>query len=133
MSAQDNVQVVQAMFEAFGRGDLPALLDHVHEDVNWWVSGTPDVASYVGTYHGRDGVTEFFKRIAGAADFEAFEPQEFIAGGDQVAVVGYERIRAKSTGRPVEQGWVMIFDLTDGKVTRFRSFEDTAALAAAFR
>jgi hypothetical protein len=37
-----NVQTVQAVYEAFGRGDVPAILDHLADDVAW----DQDAAAY---------------------------------------------------------------------------------------
>ena len=31
----DNVGTVAAIYEAFGRGDLPAILDQLADDVQW--------------------------------------------------------------------------------------------------
>ena len=53
----------------------------------------------------------------------------FIAQGDKVVVLGYARF----TGRTIETDWVHLFTMQAGKVTEFRGFEDTAAVAAAFR
>ena len=35
MSANDNVKTIQTVYEAFGRGDLPAILDALTDDVDW--------------------------------------------------------------------------------------------------
>jgi ketosteroid isomerase-like protein len=50
-----------------------------------------------------------------------------------VAVVGFERWRIKTTGRMIDNTWVMIFTVKNGKVTRIRVFEDTAKIVAALR
>ena len=39
----------------------------------------------------------------------------------------HERQRIKSTGQVVEIDWAMAFTLRDGKIARFRNYEDTAA------
>ena len=66
-------------------------------------------------------------------EFEQFGPQEFIAQGDKVVALGQARSMAKSTGRAIETDWVHLFTLRSGKITEVRGFEDTAAVAAAFR
>jgi ketosteroid isomerase-like protein len=38
----------------------------------------------------------------------------------------------KSTGRAFDNDWAMVFTLREGKITGFRSYEDTGAVAAAF-
>ena len=131
MSEADNVSVVQRAFEAFGRGDAPAFLSLLSEDVEWTIAGPPSVP-YAGERRGREGVAEFLKAIGGAVEMERFEPQEFIAQGDKVAVVGFERARLRSTGKAFDNPWVLLFTLRDGKITRFRSYEDTHAMAQAF-
>jgi len=131
MSEADNVNVVQRAFEAFGSGDVPTFLSHLSEDVEWTIAGPPAVP-YAGERRGHAGVAEFLQAINGAVEMERFEPQEFIAQGDKVAVVGFERARLRSTGRTFDNPWVLLFTLRDGKVTRFRSYEDTHATAQAF-
>jgi uncharacterized protein len=68
-----------------------------------------------------------------SVEFEQFEPQEYIAQGDKVVVLGHERQRVKATGEVVEDDWAMVFTLRGGKITKFRNYEDTAAVAAAHR
>ncbi len=46
--------------------------------------------------------------------------------------VGYERSLIKPTGRTLEQEWAHVYTLRDGKIAKFRAFEDTAALVVAF-
>ena len=131
MSEADNVSVVQRVFEAFGSGDASAFLGLLSEDVEWTIAGPPSVP-YAGERRGHAGVTEFLQAIGGAVEMERFEPQEFIAQGDKVAVVGFERARVRATGRAFDNPWVLLFTLRDGKITRFRSYEDTHAMAQAF-
>ena len=64
--------------------------------------------------------------------FQSFEPREFIAQGDKVAVLGHYVGRAKPTGRSFETDWVMIFTLRNGLVTRFIEFADSAGINEAF-
>lgn len=131
MSEAENVRVVQQAFEAFGRADVPAFLGLLTEDVEWTIAG-PEVVPYAGERRGHAGVTQFLQQIGGAVEMERFEPQEFIAQGDKVAVLGFERARLRSSGRTFDNPWVLVFTLRDGKVARFRSYEDTHAVAQAF-
>jgi ketosteroid isomerase-like protein len=132
MVEQANVRTVQEIYAAFGRGDIPALLGALAEDVEWSVAG-PQEVPHAGKRRGRAEVAAFFPVLAETEEFEQFEPREFIAQGDQVVVLGYLRSRVKATGRRYENEWAMVWTLRDGKVTRFRTYEDTAAEAAAYR
>ena len=131
MSEEQNRQVVQNLFEAFGRGDIPALLGTLSADVDWQIFG-PDSVPYFGPHRGHDGVTDFFVKVGSNVEFEFLVPREFIAQGDKVVVLGDERGRVKSTRREFENQWAMVFTLKEGKITRFRSYEDTSAVAGAF-
>lgn len=132
MGEQANVETVQQIYAAFGRGDVPAILNAFSPDADWLIPGPPEV-SYAGARRGHPEVVEFFTVLAKTVEVQRFEPREFIAQGDTVAVLGHETLRIKATGRVAENDWVMLFTFRDGRVVRFREFDDTAAVAAAFR
>ncbi len=125
------MDVVQETYEAVGRGDIPALLDLLTDDVEWTFQG-PSVIPFAGTRRGREGVAEFFSLVGENLEFERFEPREFVAQGDTVVVLGFERSLIKPTGRTIEQEWANVYKLRDGKVAEFLALEDTAAHAVAF-
>ncbi len=131
MNDQTNLAVIQQAYEAFGRGDIPAVLDALTDDVEWTLQG-PSVIPFAGPRRGREEVAEFFSVIGETLEFEQFEPREFVAQGDTVVVVGYERSVVKQTGRSFEQEWAHVNTLRDGKIAKCRMFENTAAEAAAF-
>lgn len=131
MNHRSNVDVVQRTYEAVGRGDVPAVLDLLTDDVDWTLQGPPSIP-FAGTRHGRDGVAEFFTLVGQNLQFEVFEPYVFVDQDDTVVALGRERSQSTSTGRIVVQEWAHVYTLRDGKIARFQAFEDTAALAAAF-
>jgi ketosteroid isomerase-like protein len=131
MSERTNVGVVQQAYEAFGRGDIPAVLDLLTEDVEWTFQG-PSVIPFAGTFRGREGIEEFYSLVGETLEFEQFEPREFVAQGDMVVVVGYERSVVKQTGRRFEQEWAHVYTLRDDKIATGRFFENTAAEVEAF-
>jgi hypothetical protein len=131
LGARTNVEAVQETYEAVGRGDIPALLDLLTNDVEWTFQG-PSVIPFAGTRRRREGVAEFFSLVGENLEFERFEPREFVAQGETVVVLGFERSRIKPTGRTFEQEWAHVYKLRDGKVAEFLALEDTAAHAVAF-
>jgi uncharacterized protein len=131
MNEQTNVDVVQRNYEAVGRGDIPAVLDLLTDDVEWTLQG-PSVIPFAGTRRGREGVAEFFSLLGENLEFQQFEPREFVAKGDTVVVLGYERSLVKPTGRTFEQEWAHVYTLRDGKIAKGRFIEDTAAYVVAF-
>ncbi len=87
---RQNVAVVQGTYAAVGRGDIPALLGLLTDDVEWTLQG-PAVIPFARTRHGREAVAEFFAQVGETIEFLQFEPRDFVAQGDTVVVLGYER------------------------------------------
>jgi len=130
MSTAESLQLVKDGYAAFGRGDLPGLLSLLTEDVVWDFPG--DGLPMAGSYRGQDGVASFFEKLRQETDILEFQPREFLADGDRVVVVGWERMKIKSTGRGAEIDWVMSFTIRDGKIAAFRQYTDTKAIADAY-
>jgi uncharacterized protein len=131
MSHKTNVDVVQQAYTAFSQGDIPAFLSLLTDDVEWTMQG-PSMIPWAGTRHEHEGVAEFFSLVEETIEFEQFEPREFVAQGNMVVVLGYERSLVKSTGRTFEQEWAHIYTLRDGKIAKVRIIDDTAAQVVAF-
>jgi ketosteroid isomerase-like protein len=133
MAEAQNTKVVQDAYAAFGRGDIPALLGYMTDDIHWRpVIGTSTQVPFSGERTGKAAVAEFFKTVAATEDFQQFEPREFIAQGNTVVAVGHYRATTKKTGKAFESDFVMVFTFRDGKVATFREFTDSAAVNAAF-
>ena len=122
----DATAVVQQVYEAFGRQDVPAILNLVAEEVDWEFVGPASLA-YAGKRRNRKEVADFFAAVPRADEVHAFEPREFIAAGEHVTVLGWESSTALDTGTKFQTEWVHVFTVKKGKVTRWRGFFDTAA------
>lgn len=130
MGAPENLQVVKEGYAAFSRGDIAGLLEKFSQDIEWHIPGTG--LPLAGTYRGHDGVAQFFQKLAQEAEILDFQPREFVADGDRVLVIGSERVKVRATNRTVDLDWIMSFTLRNGKVTNFREYTDTKALADAY-
>lgn len=132
MVEQDTVRTVQEIYATFGRGDIPALLKVVADNIEWMIA-SPPIVPHAGRRHGREEVAQFFPVLADTEEFKQFEPRDCMAEGDQVAVLGYLRSRVKATGRTNGNDWAMVWTLLEGKVTRIRTFEGAAAEVTAYQ
>ncbi|WP_244197691.1 nuclear transport factor 2 family protein [Caballeronia ptereochthonis] len=119
-------EIVQRAYEAFGRGDVPAILDLVGDEVDWEFVASAGLP-YAGRRTTRDEVAAFFADIPRADQIHEFEPREFIEAGDHVTVLGWEKSTALDTGKTFESEWVHVFTVQGGKITRWRGFFNTAA------
>lgn len=132
MDTEQNKQAVREAYRMFQNGDVRSVVECCHEDTEW-TSPDSDLIPMSGTFHGKQGVAEYFARMGGAMQPVRFEPREFIAEGDRVVVIGHATWQAKSTGRSFDTPWVHLFTMRDGKIARFESFADTAAGERALR
>jgi hypothetical protein len=129
---QQNLELVRRGYDAFGRGDIPGVLAQLDDHVSWRTPGPADLPT-AGVRRGRAAVAEFFQTLAGVGDILRFEPKEFIAQGDHVAVRGDETTRVKATGNSVELRWVHVFEIRNGKIAAFEASGDQSAVVAELR
>jgi uncharacterized protein len=127
MSENDNVQKLQQLYAAFGRGDINMILSNVTDDVSWGTDTSADVPWY-RVREGRDGVGDFFATLAREVEFPEFTPSRFAGAGDVVYAHVDLTYKFKKNGRGASSGSVHEFTFRDGKVSRFRAFEDTATV-----
>lgn len=131
MSDQANLAIMKDAYAAFGRGEIDAVLSVHDPNTELEIAGPTDIP-WAGHFRGHDGVRKYFAAIEAEAEIDAFEPHAFLAEGDNVVVLGFEKLRSKRTGRSYETHWVHAFILANGKIVKFREYCDTATVAAAF-
>jgi uncharacterized protein len=121
--AEQSVQVVEGIYEALARGDVPGVLTAMADDIAWHeAEGMP----YGGIHRGGDAVAQnVFGPLTTDIPNFAVTPIELIPSGDTVAVVARYTGTAKSTGKELDLEVVHVWDVRDGKIVRFRQFADT--------
>lgn len=127
------VNRVQAIYQAFGRGDVAAILEHLADDIAW----DQDAPGYgVPIYEpgaGKAHVERFFSALQGI-EFLKFEPTNFLVGGNQVAVPIDVEVRVKATGKEARALEIHLWTFgMDGKVTRFFHCIDRHAFVLAYQ
>ena len=74
MSADANIKVISEVYQAFGRGDVAAILDAVTDDVDWAAEAASSAAPWYGVRHGKDAVAAFFSDFSQAKAGAAHRP-----------------------------------------------------------
>lgn len=134
VSANDNLKTIQSVYEAFGRGDVAAILEAVTDDVDWASEAAdPAGAPWYGVLRGRDAVAAFFEAFGSTMEVEEFMPAHFAASGDDVLTVVHMRAKTRAGGRKVEMDLHHLFTFRDDKIAYYRGTEDTAQTVAALR
>jgi ketosteroid isomerase-like protein len=126
-----NVDVVKSIYENFGKGNIPGILEIMSSDIDWILYG-PSSIPFAGQHKGKDGVLGFFQRVGQNVKVERYEPREMLAGDDHVTVLGWQRVTATSTGRTWETNFCHVWTLRDGLCTRAREYYDTEPMVDAF-
>jgi len=129
----ENTQVVQDLYAAFGRGDMPSILGLLDQEIDWHFVGRPEDVPFAGQRRGHQEMIDFFSTVAQTCEVLAFGPNEVMNIDDHVISLGNERVRVRDTGQVFESDWVHIFTVRNGKVVQLREFYDTATMAKAFR
>lgn len=132
ISGGETVDAVKALYAAFRRGDVPALVAALDPEVEWSEPENP-LNPAAGVHRGHAGFLEWARLGREAEEILSLEPRRFLTDGAGVAVVGHTRCRARSTGRTYDTDFVHLITFAGGKIVRFQEFFDTWAAAEAFR
>jgi ketosteroid isomerase-like protein len=128
-----NLETVQSIYQAFGRGDIPAILERLAPGVVWDHDLPGYGVGYLEPGTGREDVAKFFAGLD-VLDFESFEILNFLEGANQVAVTIRSALRNKTTGRHLTDLEVHIWTFgDDGLVVRFAHVVDRHAHVSAWR
>lgn len=125
-----NAEIVGAIYEAFGRGDVPAIIERLAPDVRWedWADNEAQAADvpWMRARHGRDEVYGFFAE-AGKLEITDFQVLDLLASEHQVVAEVVIAANVPATGGSYrdEELHLWTFD-ADGLVTRLRHYTDTA-------
>ena len=127
MSNQDTLR---AGYEAFGRGDLDAVLENWHDDARWENPEAKQIPN-PGEHEGRDAIRSLMMETP--QHWERFDvsTDEFIEQGDTIVVLGHVDAKGRETGSEAKLPFVHIVRFRDGKIERFQVLSDTALTAEA--
>ncbi len=122
----DNATTVATLYAAFGRGDIPFILDHLADNCKWIGAGEGSLPQG-GTYIGKDAV-HFFEKLSESGDIDVFNPAAIHNIGDnEVVAFGNIAGTSKITGKRMASDWVMHWKFNEeGKAVYFQDFFDTA-------
>jgi ketosteroid isomerase-like protein len=126
-----NLETVQQIYAAFGRGDIPAILDALSDNVAWeaWADNSAATAGvpWLAPRHGKTGAAEFFGLIGSTLIVKDFRVLSLMDGGDHIAAEFVIECDVPSTGGHYrdEEMHLWTFDAA-GKVSRLRHYADTA-------
>jgi ketosteroid isomerase-like protein len=121
--SDQNVALLRGAYEAFGRGDIPAVLEVLADDIEW--SAAPAVLPHGARVHGREDVGGFFQGLGSTWSDFSVDAQHYVASGDRVCVIG--RADGNLNGTRTGYGFVHSWTVRDGTCVRFDEYVDPDA------
>jgi ketosteroid isomerase-like protein len=128
------LEIVQQIYQNFGSGNIPAILETLSDDVQWesWADNFAQKAAvpWLAPRRGKAGAAAFFE-LVGKFEIHEFKVLSIMAGDRQVAAEFVIDATPPGAGRYRDEEIHLWTFGADGKVTRLRHYTDTAKHIAA--
>jgi uncharacterized protein len=109
-----NVALVREGFEAFQRGDMGWMDQHLADDVVWHIGGN---SKWAGAYEGKAKVLDLFARQTQAmGQPPSVNVHDILGNDDHVVTLGTASATGPD-GSTAEWKYVQVFHVKDGKAT----------------
>jgi ketosteroid isomerase-like protein len=127
-----NLQVVEQMYEALGRGDYTSFQDLLTKDTVWKFTGNSSIIPFAGEWDGREGVLNFFAARDKSVKSNLFEIRGFFEGEDQIVSLLHEDLTVKANSREYVVDVYNLITVRDGQISRLDGVFDSAISQTAF-
>jgi ketosteroid isomerase-like protein len=129
--SQQNVDFIRALYEAFAKGDIPAVLGDFDPNIRFILADNSPYAAN-SPHIGPTAVLEnVFMRIGAEWNNFAIRVDELIDAGEKVIMLGYYTGTYKATGKQILAQVAHIWTSEGGKAIKFQQYTDTKQLAEA--
>ncbi len=123
---EKNVEIVQNLYAAFAKGDIPGVLKYFNPKIEWneaenfpYADGNP----YIGPQAVLEGV---FARIGAEWEYwNLMEQKYYEVNSGEIIVTARYQARNKLTNKEINVQFVHMWTLNDGLVTNFQQYADT--------
>lgn len=124
----NHVKNLQELYAAFGRGEVPTVLEAMDARIQWnEAEGNPYAAA--GTLTGPDQVlNKLFLRLVEEWDDFTVTPMTYHDAGDTVIVEGRYHGTFKETGKSQDNPFCHVWRYDGDKISKFQQYTNTAAL-----
>jgi len=117
--SDQNAQLLQDAYDAFARGDVPAVLQVFADEITWHVPGRSPLS---GDYKGHEEVVGFFTRsmeLSGGTLRIAVD--EIVAKGERA--IALTTVSAERNGRRWSSPEVHVWRVVDGRAVEFCEYQ----------
>jgi ketosteroid isomerase-like protein len=121
-------EVVLGAYDSFNRGDVEAMLDLLHPDVEWV---PPPTSVEPQPLRGREAVRGYL--APNIFESQTAEPIETIEEGNRLLVAARVRARGSGSGIEIDQTVYHVLTIEGRQAVRFEAHVERAAALAALR
>ena len=120
----ENMKVVDAMMAAWKRRDVEGFIDTLTDDIeyHWHPTKRPAV--------GKEKMRKFLSNYEAGFDQQEWNIRHTAETGGVLFVEGMEVLVDRSTGVKIDNPFVQVFEIRDGKIARMRDYYDTSQVHA---
>jgi ketosteroid isomerase-like protein len=122
------LEIVRSTYAAFSRGDVDAVLELLHPDVDWH---PPPTSVDPQPLRGRDAVREYL--APNFFESQRAEPVEVTVESDRVLVEARVQARGAGSGVEIDSTAWHLYVVRDDQVVRFEAYVDRDQAMAAFK
>ncbi len=122
-----NIDTFKQICEAFGRGDILAVIDKSDPNFEWDVELSTPGVPWLQPRRGAANIPAFFESLA-PLSFQRFEPHTFFANGNKVFVLVAFDVTHVASGKEYTfpyEGHLWVFN-DAGKAVKYQHVTDTA-------
>ena len=124
----EDLESLRRGYEAWNRGEVRAVLDLVHPEIEWQPGEDSPEA---GVFTGRDGFKAFITSWSDSFDEFRLEPEEMTVARDSIVVVLRQSGRGRGSGVELDIRTVHVWTIRDGMAVAWAAYRNRdAALSA---
>jgi hypothetical protein len=117
--SQENVELAYRAYENLQRDDIEGFLSYVHPEAEWHSL----VLQMEGTFHGHDGVREWWSNLRSAfPDWRPFLEEGRDLGADWVLLHARAQARGAGSGVGIDGDFWQIGRIRRGQITHYAAF-----------
>jgi ketosteroid isomerase-like protein len=125
----DNVKFLRSLYDAFGRGDIPTVLGAMSPEIRWHQAESNPYRPNGEAWVGPEAIlSNLFLKLGTEWDGFSVHPKSFHDAGDSVVVEARYSGTYKATGKSMDTQVCHVWNVKDGKITKFQQYVDTAKL-----
>jgi ketosteroid isomerase-like protein len=122
--SKENVEAFKRGLKAGNRGDVDALLDELHPEIEWHSALHVLMGGQQTVFRGHDGVRRMIGDLYEAFAEVQIEMSEFRDLGDGLVATGRTRTRGKASGVEMKTPLAFVTEIRNGKTISIRAYLD---------